>query len=172
MSRAPYREPMAGTPDVLTSPPASPRRRWLTLGVALAAVSTAATLALVGGDADDASRGTAPVASSVPPADPTRPTSTTIDPADLTTGSAPAPAGLPNGTAAVAAARTVADTYCDRISGWRLTIDGEDGEYLQVVVLLRPAGPAYPDVVLRIELTWTGDHYDWAASRTALESCP
>jgi hypothetical protein len=106
------------------------------------------------------------------PADPTRPTSTTIDPADLTTGSAPAPAGLPNGTAAVAAARTVADTYCDRISGWRLTIDGEDGEYLQVVVLLRPAGPAYPDVVLRIELTWTGDHYDWAASRTALESCP
>lgn len=164
---------MAGTPDVLTSAPVSLRRRWLILGLALAAVGIVVSVVLIDGGAD----GTEPVAppaasSSVPSTDQARPTSATIDPADRITGSLPPPAGLPMGTAAIEAAQAVADSYCEQISSWRLTIDGENGEYLQVVVLLRPAGPAYRDVALRIELTWDDEHYNWAGSRTALESCP
>lgn len=164
---------MAGTPDVLASPPASPRRRLLVLALVLAVAAAVALVVLVGGGEDGVEQAApAPTSTSVPPVGRPRATDTTIDPADRITGSLPAPAGIPIGTAAIEAARAVADSYCDRISSWQLTIDGEDGEYLNVVVVLRPAGPAYPDVALRIELTWDTDHYDWAGSRSALESCP
>ncbi len=162
---------MAGTPDVLASPPDSPRRRWLVLGGGLLVASAAVATVLVGGQTADPELA-APPASSASSADRPQPTAITIDPADRITGSLSPTAGLPVGTAAIEAAQAVADSYCDRIGTWRLTIDGEDGEYLQVVVLMRPNGPAYRDVALRIELTWDSDHYDWAGSRSALESCP
>lgn len=165
---------MAGTPDVLSSPPASPARRRLAFGLALAVAVTAAALAASGSSEDDPDQAAAPTAtsSSAPPADRTGSTRTTIDPSDRVTGSHAVSSAVPNGATAIEAAQAVADSYCERISSWRLTIDGADGEYLRVVVLLRPAGPAYRDVALHIELTWDVDHYDWAASRTALESCP
>jgi len=163
---------MAGTPDVLTSPPASPRRRLLVLGLVLAVAAAVLVVVLVGGGTDGEQAAPPAASTSAPPLGRPRATSTTIEPADRITGSLPAPAGIPIGTAAIEAARAVADSYCDRISSWQLTIDGEDGEYLNVVVLLRPSGPAYPDVALRIELTWDTDHYNWAGSRSELESCP
>ncbi len=164
---------MAGTPDVLSSPSASPHRRWVVLAAGLAVVAAAVTFAVTSGGSDGTEQTAAPAeTTSAVPTGRQRPTSSTIDPADRTTGSLPGPAGLPIGTSAIEAARAVADSYCDRISSWRLTLNGEEGEYRNVVALLRPAGPAYSNVVLQIELTWDTDHYDWAASRSALESCP
>lgn len=163
---------MAGTPDVLTSPPTSPWRRWFVLALVVAAVAAVVIVGLIDGGARAPQAG-APAATSSAAGTPRAPaTSTTIDPADRITGSLPAAGSVPSGAIAVEAAQGVADSYCPRIASWRLTVDGEDGEYLRVVVLLRPNGPAYRNVALRIELTWDTDHYDWAGSRTALESCP
>lgn len=166
---------MGGTPDVLASPPTSPGRRWLTLGLVLIVAAVAVVVALVGGGGGDqpAQSAAATAATTPAPTGRPRPTAPTIAPADRITGTLPPLGGLPNGSsAAVAAARTVADSYCNVISSWQLTIDGEDGEYFNVVVLLRPAGSTYRDVALRIELTWDTDHYTWAGSRSALEACP
>lgn len=173
--QAPYRSCVAGTPDVLSSPPASAHRRRAALALCLAGVATAVSLVVVSSDGGAGTQGAAPASltsSAAASSGRSQPTSTTIDPADRITGSLPGPVGLPIGTTAIAAARSVVDSYCDRISSWRLTIDGENGEYRDAVVLLRPAGPAYSDVALQIELTWDTDHYDWAGSRRALESCP
>ncbi len=163
---------MAGQPDVLSSPPSSPRR-WLALAVGLAAVGVAVTVALVDGEGAGTDRAEQPAAtSSVPTSGPTEQTSTTIDPADRVTGSLPAASGTPSGTSAIEVAQGVADSYCDQIGTWRITLDGDNGEYFRVLVLMRPNGPAYRTVALRFELTWDTDHYNWAGSRSALESCP
>lgn len=160
---------MAGTPDVLSSQPAPSGRRWLAVGLALVVVGVGVTVTLV----DDGADRTEPVAAPTS-ATPIAPAAAlTIAAGDRVIGSLPASdGGQPFGNAAIQAARAVADSYCERISSWRITVDGADGEYRSAVILLRPAGPAYRDVALVIELTWDTDHYDWAGSRTALESCP
>ena len=164
---------MAGTPDVLTGAPASPRRRWLTLALVLVVAGVTVIVALVGSGRQGPGPAAGPTASSaVTSTSQPRATRTTIDPANRIAGSLPVSSDIPTGAAAIAAAQFVADSYCEQISSWRVTIDGENGEYLNVVVLLRPAGPAYRNVLIQVELMWTGDHYDWAGSRTALESCP
>ena len=172
----PYGEPVAGPPDVLSSPPR--RVRWYAVAGGIAVLVGIGLLrlgpdptpqALPAGPTVTAAPG--PVSSAVTTGQMPR-TSAPLAPADTATGALPASGGTAGGTAAIEAARQVAQSHCSAISAWLMTLNGDTGEYRHVVVLMSPSGPAYPDVFLQVELTWAGDHYRWAASRSALEACP
>lgn len=167
---------MAGPSDVLSSPPQ--RVRWYAVAIGIAVLVGIALFQLgpdqtpqatPPGPVETAAPG--PVSSTVPTGQVPR-TSAPLDPADTATGALPASGGSPGGTAAIGAAREVAQAHCSAISAWQMTLNGDDGEYQHVTVLMSPSGPAYPDVFLQVELTWAGDHYRWSASRSALQACP
>lgn len=173
---AAYADRMA-EPDVLASPPAPPGRRRLLLVLVVAALAAAVAFALTDGGEGGSASPPADSSSVAPTDEPDAPGTATgtgpaIDPADQLTGSFPAGSGVPGGSPALAVAQGVADSYCDQISTWRITLDTQDAEYLRVLVLMRPNGPAYRTVVLNFELAWNTDHYDWVGSRSALEACP
>jgi len=167
---------VAGPPDVLSSPPQ--RGRWYAAAIGIA-VLVGIVLFRLGpdrtpqpapaGPGEIAAPG--PVSSAVPTGQVPR-TSAPLDPADTAMGALPASGGSPGGTAAIEAAREVAQAHCNAISAWQMTLNGDNGEYQHVIVLMSPSGPAYPDVFLQVELTWAGDHYRWSASRSALRACP
>lgn len=171
-----------GPPDVLDWTPKRSPRPWL-VGVAVLAVLVLAAYLLTGGDDEPQAR---PAPTATPPmttATPTPPTtsagpppprtSAPYDPADLTTGQLPDSFGAASGQTALRAVEAVANGYCARISTWRIQLlpDVED-DFLEVRALLRPSGPAYPNVLLQIDLTWEGDHYSWATPRQPLLDCP
>lgn len=139
-------------------------RPWMALGLIPVALALVATLTLLTGQAND-------VAPAPPAASPS-PAGTTTPAEDLITGTRPATNLSPSGNAAIGVARAVVEQYCDRIESWRVRIDGPAGDYTDVVLVLTPAGPAYRSVSIRLEVTWQIDHYTWAGSRTALETCP
>lgn len=171
-----------GPPDVIASPPPPGRRPWLIATAALVAVAVGGVLLTRGGEEQPSAAtpttavtttSTGPTTTTIAPPTGRRPaaTSAPVDPADITSGELPDVLGLPIGTTALRAAQTVAEGYCARIGSWVIRLEPIDG-YEHVVALLRPSGPAYPNVALQIDLTWDTDHYLWRASRSALEDCP
>jgi len=153
-----YRGDVAGTTDLLTSPEPRGGRGRRYAGAAVLVVAVVAVTLVVrsaGSGKQAAGPPSTPVAiatSATAAASPR--TSTPIDADDLITGSLPSTAGVPFGTTAIRAGKSVVDIYCERISSWRIQVRSEEGSNLHAVVLLSPAGPAYPDVFLQIELTW------------------
>lgn len=167
-----------GPPDVLDWAPRSPRP-WL-IGIAVLALLVLAAYLLTGGD-DEPEAGPAPITTpsitttttTTSAGTPPPQTSAPYDPADLTTGQLPDSFGAASGQTALRAVEAVANGYCARISTWRIQLLPEpEDDYLQVRALLRPSGPAYPNVLLQIDLTWEGDHYSWATPRQPLLDCP
>lgn len=154
-------------------------RPWLVGAAALALLVLAAYL-LTGGD-DEPRAGSAPTttpsvttSTSTTSAGPVPPqASAPYDPADLTTGQLPDSFGAASGQTALRAVEAVANGYCARISTWRIKLLPEpEDDFLRVRALLRPSGPAYPNVFLQIDLTWDVDHYSWATPRQPLLDCP
>ena len=168
-----------GQPDVLDWTPSRSPRPWLVGAAALALLVLAAYL-LTGGD-DEPRAGSAPTttpsvttSTTTTSAGPVLPqTSAPYDPADLTTGQLPDSFGAASGQTALRAVEAVANSYCARISTWRIQLLPEpEDDFLRVRALMRPSGPAYPNVFLQIDLTWDVDHYSWATPRQPLLDCP
>lgn len=140
-------------------------RPWALLAAVPVVLALVATLTLLTGPANDA-------APAPPAARPSTPSEPAAPAEDLITGTRPATNLSPSGNAAIGVARTVVEQYCDRIESWRVRVEDPAGDYTDVVLVLTPAGPAYRSVSIRLEVTWQIDHYTWAGSRAALETCP
>lgn len=165
---------VAGTADILDQ--SAPRRRGPQIIAGALAILAGLVLWITRAD-DDVGGAAAPLPRSAATSTDTQPssppTTTSFDPADRTRGELPASLGAASGQTALRAAEAVANGYCLRIASWRIQLlpDVEDG-YLEVRARLRPSGPAYPDVLLEIDLQWDTDHYVWSTPRQPLLDCP
>ncbi len=83
-----------------------------------------------------------------------------------------APTGAQGFSSAVRAATEVVQTLCRTdIPSWAASLVSSDDSYGQAVFLMSPANRAFGTFVVQVELTWTVDHFGYAAVAGHVERC-
>lgn len=73
---------------------------------------------------------------------------------------------------AIRAATSVVRTLCrSDIPSWAATLVTSSDSYDEATFLMTPANRAYGTFVVQVELTWSGDHYLYAAVAGHVERC-
>ncbi len=82
------------------------------------------------------------------------------------------PTGAQSFSSAVRAATEVVKTLCRTdIPSWAASLVSSDDSYDQAVFLMSPANRAFGTFVVQVELSWTVDHFAYAAVAGHVERC-
>ncbi len=82
------------------------------------------------------------------------------------------PTGAQGFSSAVSAATSVVRTLCrPDVPSWAARLISSDDSYDQATFLMSPANRAFGTFVVQVELTWTVDHFSYAAVAGQVERC-